>query len=203
MVLDAPAAPGAETDVGAGFSRPVQQSSWGPALAGPSIAPSGACPTIPNTFAASNRGPHRYFLTFCTWERARHFKSADHVSLVCEQFQRASREQSFAVIAYCFMPDHVHLLVAGERQEADLKRFSTIAKQYSGFYFQQASGLPLWQRYGFERVLRTEEATEIVARYTIANPVRAGLVQSPADYPFWGSFLYTRDALLEYVQRAG
>jgi putative transposase len=124
------------------------------------------------------------------------------VALVCEQFQRASREQAFAVIAYCFMPDHVHLLVEGERDDADLKRFANRAKQYSGFYFRRATGLCLWQRYGFERTLRNEEATASVARYTIANPVRAGLVQSPGDYPYWGSFLYTREALLEYIQRA-
>jgi len=147
-------------------------------------------------------GPYRYFLTFCTRERARHFSNARHVALVCEQFQRASREQAFAVIAYCFMPDHVHLLVEGERDDADLKRFANSAKQYSGFYFRRATGLFLWQRYGFERTLRSEEATASVARYTIANPVRAGLVRSPVDYPFWGSFLYTREALLEYIQRA-
>jgi REP element-mobilizing transposase RayT len=70
-------------------------------------------------------GPNRYFLTFCTWERVRHFTNVDHVALVCEQFQRASREQDFAVIAYCFMPDHVHLLVDGDREDADLKRFTS------------------------------------------------------------------------------
>jgi putative transposase len=147
-------------------------------------------------------GPNRYFLTFCTWERVRHFTNGDHVTLVCEQFQRASREQGFAVTAYCFMPDHVHLLVSGERDDADLKRFTKSAKQYSGFYFRRTTGLLLWQRYGFERTLRNEEATAAVARYTIANPVRAELVQSPADYPFWGSFVYTREALLEYIGRA-
>ena len=67
---------------------------------------------------------------------------------------------------------------------------------------RQRTRLYLWQRYGFERVLRNDEATAAVARYTIANPVRAGLVRSPADYPFWGSFLYTREVLLEYIQRA-
>jgi hypothetical protein len=34
-------------------------------------------------------------------------------------------------------------------------------------------------------VLRNDEATAAVARYTIANPVRAGLARSPADYPHW------------------
>ena len=147
-------------------------------------------------------GPSRYFLTLCTHDRARYFADARHVALVREQFQRAASEQAFSVIAYCFMPDHVHLLLAGERDDADLKRFTKCAKQYSGFYFRQQTRLYLWQRYGFERVLRSDEATAVVAQYTIANPVRAGLVRAPADYPFWGSFLYTREQLLEYIQRA-
>ena len=147
-------------------------------------------------------GANRYFLTMCTNQRARYFVEGQLIALVSEQFQRASREQAFAVIAYCFMPDHVHLLIAGERDDADLKRFTKYAKQYSGFYFRQRTGLALWQRYCYERVLRNAEATPVVARYTIANPVRAGIVQSPADYPFWGSFVYTREALLEYIERA-
>jgi putative transposase len=147
-------------------------------------------------------GPHRYFLTMCTHERARYFVDAQHVELVAAQFQRVSRDQAFAVIAYCFMPDHVHLLVEGERDDANLKRFTKSAKQYSGFYFRQRTGLFLWQRYGYERVLRNDEATPAVVRYTIANPVRAGLVRSPVDYPFWGSFVHTREALLAYIQTA-
>src|SRR5262245_9947351 len=86
-------------------------------------------------------GPNRYFLTICTHQRARHFVDGSHVALVSEQFQRASREQAFAVIAYCFMPDHVHLLAEGERDDADLKRFIKDAKQYSGFHFRQLTGL--------------------------------------------------------------
>jgi REP element-mobilizing transposase RayT len=100
------------------------------------------------------------------------------------------------------MPDHVHLLAAGERDDANLQRFIKNAKQYSGFYFKQQTGLALWQRYGFEHVLRDEEDTMKVAHYIIANPVRAGLVNSPSDYPHWGSFLYSRKELLEYIMRA-
>jgi REP-associated tyrosine transposase len=163
----------------------------------------GPCPAIPEHLRGFDyTGPNRYFLTLCTHQRALYFVEGQHVALVSEQFQRASREQAFAVIAYCFMPDHVHLLVAGERDDADLKRFMKYAKQYSGFNFRQLTGLFLWQRYGYERVLRNEETTPAVARYTIANPVRAGIVRAPADDPFWGSLVYTREALLEYIQRA-
>ncbi|HYN10753.1 MAG TPA: hypothetical protein VES67_25440 [Vicinamibacterales bacterium] len=36
----------------------------------------------------------------------------------------------------------------------------------------------------FERVLRHDEATPQVIAYILENPVRAGLVQDPAEYPF-------------------
>ncbi len=100
------------------------------------------------------------------------------------------------------MPDHVHLLVEGEREDSDLKRFIRGAKQYSGFYLSRRRREMLWQRFGHERVLRDEEATRTVARYVIANPVRSGLVTVPEDYEFWGSLVYSREALLEYI-RAG
>jgi hypothetical protein len=44
-------------------------------------------------------GPHRYFITMCTRQRAPHFARADHVSPVCEQILRASLEESVDVIA--------------------------------------------------------------------------------------------------------
>jgi putative transposase len=147
-------------------------------------------------------GVHRYFLTICTHRRRALFREAHVVELVREQFMRACADEHFAVLAYCFMPDHVHLLVEGRRETSDLKRFVKLAKQLSGFQYKQLTGRPLWQRYSFERVLRNEEITVDVARYVIANPVRAELVVRPADYPFWGSFVFTREELLEYVSRA-
>jgi REP-associated tyrosine transposase len=144
-------------------------------------------------------GFHRYFLTFCTYERRPYFANPDNVVLVREQFLRACTEEGVVVIAYCFMPDHVHLLGEGTREGANLKRFIQLAKQYSGFYFKRSRRLPLWQRYGFERTLRQEEAATVIARYIIANPVRAGFVRAPDDYPFWGSFRYSREELLEFI----
>jgi len=44
---------------------------------------------------------------------------------------------------------------------------------------------PLWQHGFHDRALRQEEDLRAVARYAIANPVRAGLVKRVADYPLW------------------
>ena len=133
-------------------------------------------------------------------QRQRAFVTQSVVDLFYAQFLRSATEESVALIAYCFMPDHVHLLVAGTSETADGKRFIALAKQYSGFYYKQRTHQKLWQRYGFERVLRNDEATLAVARYIIENPVRAGLVMNARDYPFLGSSVYTADEILSAVQ---
>ena len=147
-------------------------------------------------------GPHRYFLTFCTRDRQPLFRDPEAVAQVRDHFLRAAREAGFEVVAYCFMPDHLHLLVEGVCDDADLRRFIKHAKQYSAFYFTRRTGRHLWQRYGYERVLRQEESTPAVVKYIVNNPVRARLVTSPMDYPFWGSSVYSREQLMEYVQWA-
>jgi len=144
-------------------------------------------------------GLHRYFLTFCTNYRRHAFQNGDVVNLVLAQISRTARESAFELLAYCFMPDHLHLLVEGTGDNSNCRRFIKSAKQYSGYYFEKDFKQKLWQRYGFERVLRDDEATLVVARYILNNPVRAGLVADPRDYPFAGSEKYSVDEILEAV----
>jgi putative transposase len=144
-------------------------------------------------------GLHRYFLTFCTFERLPHFTIARHVELVLQQILRATAEEAFVVLAYCFMPDHLHLLIEGQADDCDARRFTKLAKQYSGFYFKKSIGQRLWQRYGFEHTLRNDEDTLGVARYIVENPVRARLVKRVEDYAFAGSAIYTLREILDSV----
>jgi putative transposase len=146
---------------------------------------------------------HRYFLTFCTDFRKQLFVEADVVKPVLSQILRAASETQLALLAYCFMPDHLHLLVEGLADQSDCRAFIKKAKQYSGFDFAKQRGEKLWQRYGFERVLRDDEATLIVARYILNNPLRAGLVVDVREYPFVGSDRYSLQELLEAVSGSG
>ena len=148
-------------------------------------------------------GLHQYFLTFCTHERHQIFVEPEHVVVVRTQVQRAASDLRFAVLAYCYMPDHVHLLVEGIADDSDCRLFISRAKQYSGFHYQAAFGQRLWQRYGFERVLRGGEAAISVARYILENPVRAGLVEDVRAYPFSGSDAFTVAQILEAIQLQG
>ena len=99
------------------------------------------------------------------------------------------------------MPDHVHLLIEGLTDDADMRAFVAIAKQKSGFDFAARDGHRLWQKGYHERVLRDEEASPDIIRYILANPVRSELVAEPAEYPFWGSGVHTRDELTELISR--
>ena len=144
-------------------------------------------------------GFRQYFLTICTHERGRHFANADAVALVLEQFLRVAVAERFAVLAYCFMPDHVHTLVEAQFETADLQRFVRLAKQQSGFVFLQVARRRLWQESYVERVVRSDESLPGLINYIIANPVRAGLVEAPFDYPHWGSQVYSREEILEFA----
>jgi putative transposase len=143
------------------------------------------------------RGFRRYFLTLCTHERRPLFTCRDPVALVESYFLRVARESGIADIAHCFRPDHLHSALEGCTADADVRRFISRMKQFTGFHFQRTFGVRLWQRYGYERVIRSDESTEPVVRYILENPVRGGLVKDARDYPFIGSSQYTLEQLME------
>jgi putative transposase len=143
------------------------------------------------------RGRYAYFLTFCTRERRAVFRDASVASMVVEQILRAARRFEFEVLAYCLMPDHVHLLVHGRSERSDLHRFVKRAKQSSGQIYAHAAQQPLWQDSYYDHVVRPEENLAGIARYIIENPVRAGLVTSPFDYRFVGSCTWSIEELLK------
>jgi putative transposase len=142
-------------------------------------------------------GLYRYFLTYCTFQRRPTFTRSLVVDRTLEQFQRTAGQQAFEILAYCFMPDHVHLLVEGTMETSDLRRFSKLAKQCSGAAYARENHHPLWQEGYYDRVLRDGENIKNIARYLLNNPIRAGLAASPADYPYLGSVRWTLADLLD------
>lgn len=148
----------------------------------------------------SYTGPARYFLTFCVHARAPAFADPAVVEQALLQIRRVASRRRFAILAYCFMPDHLHLLVEGTDDSSRLTEFARLARQASGFAYKQATGRRLWQDGDYERVLRQSDEARQVAAYILANPSRAGLVRTPAEYPFLGSDVWSLDKLLDSVQ---
>lgn len=148
----------------------------------------------------SYTGPHRYLLTICAHHKQPLFKNAELVDVIVGQILIAAKACAFEIIAYCFMPDHAHLVVEGSTESASLSAFAQRAKQLSGYHGKRLADGRVWQSGYHERVLRADQDTPSVVAYVLANPVRAGLVENPADYPFNGSGVWTVNELLEYVQ---
>ena len=89
--------------------------------------------------------------------------------------------------AWVLMPDHMHVLV--ELGELPLSEAVRRAKGRSAFEFNRARGRrgEVWARAFHDRAIRGERNLRDAARYLVRNPLRAGLVQDLAHYPFWGS----------------
>jgi REP-associated tyrosine transposase len=149
----------------------------------------------PRLTSFTYRGHHRYFLTMCVAERRAAFVDPARVESVVRHFLQFATIHGFAVPAYCVMPDHLHALVVGRTADADLRRFVCRFKQRTGFEWKRRTGQTLWQEGYYDRVLRDEEPSLDVIGYIADNPVAAGLAQSIAGYPLFGSTEHSIDEL--------
>jgi putative transposase len=116
--------------------------------------------------------PEWYFLTACTQDRISRFWDGRVVGETLGLLLEESQANSFAIQAYSFMPDHLHLLTNGMRATADCLRFVKVFKQRSAYRFKQETGLRLWQHKTYDHILRRDESWEGVAYYIWMNPVR-------------------------------
>jgi putative transposase len=123
----------------------------------------------------------------CTCQRRPYFTSASIVDPIRDQILRTAAANDVEVTAYCFMPDHLHALVIGRAESADIRKFTTRFRQLSGLAARQMLGARLWQEGFFDRVLRDEDSTFDVVSYILANPVRAGLCRDATEYLYSGS----------------
>jgi len=136
-------------------------------------------------------GLQRYSVTVCTGFRKPIFEDFTVGNDVASQILQAAGDSQFDLVAYCLMPDHVHLLASAQAEASDLTLLMKHAKQITGFNYRQSTGRSLWQPGYYDRILRDDEATLTVAKYILENPVRAGLAKALGEWPLGGSSVYT------------
>ncbi|WP_338920020.1 transposase [Pseudomonas silesiensis] len=130
--------------------------------------------------------PNRiYLLTTNTLGRAPVFKDFSLGRLIVSQFRHAQNQGWAISLAWVVMPDHFHWLI--ELQQGSLSELMQKTKSLSTRSINMATGRKgsLWQQGYHDRALRREEDLVKVARYVVANPLRAGLVGKLGDYPLW------------------
>ena len=139
-------------------------------------------------------------MTLTATFRTRWFASEIHAKALSVQIAPFFGARHFEVIAYCLMPDHLHVLLEGTSVDADLIESVRAWKQRTGYDWKRATGAQLWQPGFHDRILREGDETQHIVRYILYNPVRAGLVATPGEYRWLGSFRYS---LVELEAHAG
>jgi putative transposase len=100
----------------------------------------------------------------------------------------AAREFEVAVHAYVLMTNHVHLLATPRHRAGISELMQAVGRSYVPWVNKRRdrSG-GLYDGRFKPRLVHSERYLLCCYRYIELNPVRAGLVPAPADYP-WSSF---------------
>lgn len=131
--------------------------------------------------------PHQiYLVTTTTHGRSKFFVNFTAARVAASCFENKTLLGDATMLAWVLMPDHVHwLLQLGEHDKLSI--IVNRLKSASSRQANQALGRAgrIWSPAYHDHALRAEEDLQATARYIVANPVRAGLVQHVGDYPFW------------------
>lgn len=145
----------------------------------------------------SYKGAKGYFITIGTYNRRRLFVNDAVVASAVQYLRDIAQKEQFDVAVYCFMPDHLHIVIIGRNEHSSCEKFVRDYKQITGFRFKKVFSQRLWGTSYYDRVLRIEDEVRDVGQYTLYNPVYAGLVENVLDYPYIGSFLYRLEDLID------
>ena len=121
-----------------------------------------------------------YHIITNTKNRQPIFKNIKYARIIIQNLMMQDEQQFTKTLAFVVMPDHMHWLL--ELKEA--KTLSIIVKSVKA-KTSQVIGKPIWQAGYYDHAIRKDEDLVNIARYIIANPIRAGLVKKASDYPHW------------------
>lgn len=129
-----------------------------------------------------------YFITAACVDRQAHFSSFASGSTAASCFDNSKFLGEAKMLAWVLMPDHAHwLLELGQKTDLSVtvnRLKSATARRVNQVLAREGS---IWQKGFYDRAVRKEEDLRGVARYLVANPLRAGLVENIGDYPFWNA----------------
>ena len=128
------------------------------------------------------------FFTVVTAGRRAVLACADAHAVLRGLWERSAQQNGWWIGDYLLMPDHVHFFARAARSADPMKDWVRMWKSVSSRMLRQRLGLepPFWQEDYFDRYLRNGENYSEKWTYVEANPVRAGLVVKPEDWPYRG-----------------
>jgi putative transposase len=131
-----------------------------------------------------------YLITFVTHQRTTIFDDFSCARMLINTLRESEQHHQCQWLCWVIMPDHFHgLLQLQNADEDDLAQIMKFVKGHSakGINQQLNRTGSIWQTGFHDHALRKEEDRLAIARYIVANPLRAGLVKKLANWPHWDS----------------
>ncbi len=129
----------------------------------------------------------RALITITTRERFPSYADPMFARECLDHLRRQSEEQNVAILAYTFLPDHVHLLlrIDGSVGIVDfIRKFKSVTTR---LWWTHGNTGRLWQRTFHDHLLRDNDDDSEYVKYVMMNPIKAGLAANWGEHHFTGS----------------
>ena len=126
-----------------------------------------------------------YLVTACTFARTPLLAPLMAARAVINELRRVERAGQATTLAFVVMPDHLHWLtmLRACSLPALVKRIRGRSSHAVNHCWQRRG--TVWQPGFHDHAVRKEECLVTMTRYLLMNPVRAGLVSHPTQWPHW------------------
>jgi putative transposase len=128
-------------------------------------------------------GHGTYFVTSSCWGKRALFQTDRMSSMVINVLLHYRSERKYALHGFVIMPDHLHLLIT---PALTLEKCMQLIK--GGFSFRAKKELgfigEVWQTSFHDRRVRDAMEYRRFQQYIWENPVRRGLCEAPAAFPY-------------------
>ncbi len=132
-----------------------------------------------------------YFFTVVTYNRTPWFNNEGHIDILRDSFYHIMEKRPYQIDAIVVLPDHLHCIWQLPPDDSDFSgRWREIKKRASRYIAPQTNKCNerlVWQKRFWEHLIRDDEDWKNHVDYIHFNPVKHGLVESVADWP-WSSF---------------
>jgi len=132
-----------------------------------------------------------YFLTICLVRPAPVDLTAPDLACLVVEALEFYDGNSYYLYEYTVMPDHLHMLLKPTTEDGKTHSVSRIVYRLKHWLSRQINEAAnregdLWQRESYDHVIRNGNDYLEKANYIFFNAHKAGLVDDPAEWRWWG-----------------
>lgn len=150
-----------------------------------------------------------YFFTLVTYQRRPIFSKQEAIELLRDAFQYIMARWPFTIVASVVLPDHMHFIWTLPPESSDYSTRWKMIKSYftknwrpkgvvsESISRQRKGEADIWQRRFWEHLIRDEGDLKRHIEYIHYNPVKHGLVDSPAKWEYSSFMKYVRDGIYD------